>query len=161
MIPEDNVDKIAEQGSVTTESEPAAPLTLGERIKAVRLAWDWPQEEMAEILRVDQASISFWERDKIKPSGSAMVALAALFRTTIDALERGENFIMPAAPSRGEGIRRLRALPRGVCLPVSVPDKVTIVDLTSGDLTVPQLSEAMINLGQYAKDNRKVWIVVE
>jgi len=161
MIPEYNVDKIAEQGSVTTEPESAVPLTLGERIKAVRLAWDWPQEEMAEILRVDQASISFWERDKIKPSGSAMVALAALFRTTIDALESGEKFMIPAAPNRGEGIRRSRALPRGVCLPVSVSDNVTIVDLNSGGLTTPQLSEAMINLGQYAKENRRVWIVVE
>ncbi|MDR0498503.1 MAG: helix-turn-helix domain-containing protein [Holophagales bacterium] len=161
MIPEDNVDKITEQKSAITESEPVASLTLGERIKAVRLAWDWPQEEMAEILRVDQASISFWERDKIKPSGSAMVALAALFRTTIDALEKGERFIIPAAPGRGEGIRGSRVLPRSVCLPISAPDKVTIVDLDSGGLTVPQLSEAMISLGQYAKDNRKVWIVVE
>jgi len=161
MIPEYNENKIAEQGAVKTVSEPAVPLTLGERIKAVRLAWDWPQEEMAEILRVDQASISFWERDKIKPSGSAMVALAALFRTTIEALEKGEEFIIPVAPNRGEGIRRSRALPRGVCLPVSEPDNVTIVDLNNGGLTALQLSEAMINLGQYAKDNRKVWIVVE
>jgi len=144
-----------------TGSNPIALSTLGERIKAVRIAWDWPQEEMAEILRVDQASISFWERDKIKPSGSAMVALAALFRTTIEALEKGENFVTPAAPGRGEGIRRSRALPRGVCLPVAEPDSVTIVDLNSGELAAPQLSEAMISLGQYAKENRKVWIVVE
>ena len=144
-----------------TESKPASLSTLGERIKSVRMAWDWPQEEMAEILRVDQASISFWERDKIKPSGSAMVALAALFRTTLDALERGENFIIPVAPSRGEGIRRSRVLPRGVCLPVSEPDKVTIVDLRDGGLTASQLSEAMMNLGQYAKESRKAWIVVE
>ncbi|MDR1840619.1 MAG: helix-turn-helix domain-containing protein [Holophagales bacterium] len=144
-----------------TESKPDALSTLGERIKAVRVAWDWPQEEMAEILRVDQASISFWERDKIKPSGSAIVTLAALFRTTIEALEKGENFVMPTAPGRGEGIRRSRALPRGVCLPVADPDKVTIVDFRDGGITAPQLSEAMISLGQYAKESRKVWIVVE
>ena len=135
--------------------------TLGERIKAVRLAWGWPQEEMAEILRVDQASISFWERDKIKPSGSAIVALAALFRTSVDALEKGEGFVVPAAPNRGEGTRRSRTLPRGVCLPIGDTDSVTLVDLASGALTSPQLSEAMINLGQYAKDNRRIWIVVE
>jgi hypothetical protein len=117
---------------------------------------------MAEILRVDQASISFWERDKIKPSGSAFVALTALFRTTIEALERGENFIVPAAPGRGEGGRRSRVLPRAICLPISdQTDKVAIIDLSSGLLNSPQLSDAMISLGQYAKDKRKVWIVVE
>ena len=74
------------------DSNSDAPLSitsLGDRIKAVRLTWRWSQEEMAEALRVDQASISFWERDKIKPSGSAIVALASLFRTSTDALEGG------------------------------------------------------------------------
>jgi DNA-binding XRE family transcriptional regulator len=146
----------------TSEPRSEAMSTLGGRIKAVRAAWGWPQEEMAEILRVDQASISFWERDKIKPSGAALVALAALFRTTIEALEKGENFIVPAAPGRGEGNRRSRALPRAICLPISdQTEKVAIIDLSSGLLNSPQLSDAMISLGQYAKDKRKVWIVVE
>ena len=57
---------------------PLSTTSLGDRIKAVRLTWRWSQEEMAEALRVDQASISFWERDKIKPSGSAIVALVGL-----------------------------------------------------------------------------------
>jgi DNA-binding XRE family transcriptional regulator len=126
------------------------------------LAWDWSQEEMAEILRVDQASISFWERDKIRPSGSAMVALAALFRTTIDALEKGDNFVVPAAPARGEGAKRSRPLPRGICLPVSGQSElVTIVDLNNGGLATPQYSEAMVNLAQFATDKRRVWIVVD
>jgi len=138
------------------------PSTLGERIKAVRIEWDWAQDELAEILRVDQASISFWERDKIKPSGAAMVALAALFRTTADALETGQDFVVPKAPSRGEGKRKSRPLPRGICLPVGqIPGQVAVVDLATGDLSAQELSEAMINLGQYTKDGRKIWIVVE
>ena len=144
------------------EPKYSALSTLGKRIKAVRLAWDWAQEELAELLRVDQASISFWERDKIKPSGAAMIALAALFRTTVDALESGENFVLPVAPNRGKGSRKSRVLPRGVCLPVTDQSgRVAIIDLVSGGMTDPQLSEAMISLGQFAKDNRKVWIVVE
>jgi DNA-binding XRE family transcriptional regulator len=139
-----------------------APSTLGERIKAVRIEWDWAQDELAEILRVDQASISFWERDKIKPSGAAMVALAALFRTTADALETGQGFVVPKAPGRGEGKRKSRPLPRGICLPVGqLPGQVVVVDLATGYLSVQELSEAMINLGQYTKDGRKIWIVVE
>ncbi|MCL1908165.1 MAG: helix-turn-helix domain-containing protein [Holophagaceae bacterium] len=145
------------------ESKIAATSTLGGRIKTVRLAWGWAQEELAEILRVDQASVSFWERDKIKPSGSAMLALAALFRTTIDALETGgEGFRVPVAPSRGEGEIRSRTLPRGICLPVAnQAGRVAVIDLISGGLTHQQLSEAMISLGQFVKDGRKVWIVVE
>jgi hypothetical protein len=91
-----------------------------------------------------------------------MVALAALFRTTIDALEKGENFVVPAAPGRGEGTRRSRPLPRGICLPVSGQSElVTIVDLNNGGLATPQYSEAMVNLAQYATDKRRVWIVVD
>ena len=145
---------------VTTTIQPIQS-TLGRRLKAVRLAWGWAQEEVAEILRVDQASISFWERDKIRPSGSAVVALAALFRTTVDALETGENFVVPEPPKRGDGHRNARALPRGVCLPVGQSEKVAIVDLSSGVLSTPPLSQAIISLGQYFHEGRKIWIVVE
>jgi transcriptional regulator with XRE-family HTH domain len=145
----------------TIEPKVVMPTTLGDRIKAVRMAWGWAQEEVAEILRVDQASISFWERDKIKPSGSAMVALAALFRTTLDGLERGENFVVPTYPSSSEGGKKTRPVPRCVCLPATDRDKVTIVDLVNGGLSSPQLSDAMMALGQSSKDNRKIWIVVE
>jgi len=142
--------------------KPTAPSTLGQRIKTVRIEWDWAQDELAELLQVDQASISFWERDKIKPSGAAMVALAALFRTTIDALETGLDFVVPMAPSRSEGKRNSRPLPRGICLPVGQhPGQVAVVDLANGGISAQDLSEAMINLGQYTKDNRKIWIVVE
>lgn len=143
------------------ESVPVPLPTLGARIKSVRRAWGWAQEELAEILRVDQASISFWERDKIKPSGSALVALAALFRTTVEAIEKGDNFAVPTPPWGKNGKRKNRTILRGVCLPDAEPDKVTIIDLANGSLQAPLLSEAMISLGQYAKDNRKVWIVVE
>jgi len=139
-----------------------APSTLGGRIKAVRTEWDWAQDELAEILRVDQASISFWERDKIKPSGAAMAALSALFRTTPEALETGQDFVFPKAPGRGEGKRKSRPLPRGVGLPMGQdPGQVAVVDLSTGDISAQELSEAMINLGQYTKDGRKIWIVVE
>jgi len=144
-----------------TESESPALSTLGERIKAVRGAWRWSQEEMAETLRVDQASISFWERGKIRPSGSALVAMAALFRTSIDALEKGDGFIVPAAPRRGSGLRAFRALPRGIGLPVIEPGTVAVVDLGSGGISELQPGEAAVGLGQHQRDGRRIWIVVE
>ena len=53
------------------------PISFGGRIKAVRLTWGWSQQKLAEAVNVDQASISFWERDKIKPSGTGLLALWA------------------------------------------------------------------------------------
>jgi transcriptional regulator with XRE-family HTH domain len=116
---------------------------------------------MAEILRVDQASVSFWERGKIKPSGSALLALATLFRTTVDALENGEGFVMPHPPNRGEGLKKLRALPRTVCLPIAEPGGVVIVDLGSGELSGPHTGGAANFLSLLATNDRKVWIVLE
>jgi len=142
-------------------AEPLAPPTLAGRLKAVRDAWKWSQEEMAEVLRVDQASISFWERGKIKPSGSALMALAALFRTTVDALEKGDGFVMPAAPSRGAAPKGLRPPPRTVCLPVAEPGRVTIIDLGTGYLSAQHPGEVVVDLGRFTKDNRRIWIVVE
>nr|WP_320132437.1 helix-turn-helix domain-containing protein [uncultured Holophaga sp.] len=149
------------------ESSPENPISLdslGGRIKAVRVTWRWSQEEMAEALRVDQASISFWERDKIVPSGSAMVALAALFRTSVDALEKGDGFVVPdppskmdpnAKPTRGE-------IPRSVALPpIKEEDVISIVDLKDGSSKSKQLSEAMMVLVQGVKDGRRVWVVME
>ena len=77
--------------------------TLGERIRAVRTAWGWSQTQVCDLLHVDQASISFWERDRIIPSGSALVALAALFRCSVEALETGKGFVISDPPSRLSG----------------------------------------------------------
>ncbi|OQA38552.1 MAG: transcriptional repressor DicA [Acidobacteria bacterium ADurb.Bin340] len=146
----------------TASNEPAPLRTLGERIKAVRSSWAWSQEEMADALRVDQASISFWERDKIKPSGSAMVALAALFRTSVEALETGTSFVVPDPPSRQPTPRRAeREIPRSVSLPLGHEEPVQMVDLVNGTTRGKQLSEAMMDLAQAVKDGRKVWVVME
>jgi len=136
--------------------------SLGDRIKAVRLHWVWSQEEMAATLRVDQASISFWERDKIKPSGSAMVALAALFRTSLKALETGESFILPDPPScLPDAKKTKREIPRSVSLPPEEKDLIAIVDLADGSSKGKPVSEAMMILVQSAKEGRKVWVVIE
>lgn len=145
----------------STNDGPLPLDSLGERIKAVRLTWRWSQEEMAEALRVDQASISFWERDKIKPSGSAMVALAALFRTSVEALEAGSGFVIPDPPSRTELSRQNREYPRSVGLPAAEGEAVSVVDLADGSSKGRQISEAMMALVQGVKEGRKVWVVLE
>jgi len=148
-----------------SENPPDSQLSLkslGERIKAVRVTWGWSQEEMAETLRVDQASISFWERDKIKPSGSALVALAALFRTSLDALENGSGFVLPDPPSRAPISKKEdREMPRSVSLPRGEEEPIVIVDLVDGSSKGKPISEAMMVLVQAVKEGRKVWVVME
>lgn len=75
------------------------PKTLGTRIKAVRNAWGWSQQKVAAALHVDQASVSFWERDRIMPSGAALVALSALLGCTAEALEHGVGWEIPEGPA--------------------------------------------------------------
>ena len=70
--------------------------TLGERIKSTRRHWQWSQERLAMALHCNQASISYWESDHFPPSGTALVALAALFGCSVSALETGEGFVIPA-----------------------------------------------------------------
>lgn len=135
------------------------PATMGERIKAVRTAWGWSQEQMAETLRVDQASISFWERDKIIPSGSAMVALSALIRCSIDALETGQGFVVPDPPSPAPLVDHQSL--RSVSLRSSDEGAVGVVDLTHGTSKGKEVSETMMDLVESVKSGRRVWIAIE
>jgi len=135
--------------------------SLGERIKTVRSAWGWSQEEMAAMLRVDQASISFWERDRIVPSGSAMVALAALFRLDPESLETGRGFVVPDPPSQPSHKRNGRKLLRSLALPSSEPEQTVLVDLINGSAKNRAPADASAALTEAMRTGRKVWVVVE
>lgn len=135
--------------------------TLGERIKAVRTAWAWSQEEMATTLRVDQASISFWERDRIVPSGSAMVALATLFRLEPGALETGRGFVVPDAPSQPSHKRNGRKTLRSLSLPIPPPEQTVCIDLISGHAQGRPPADAAAALSEAMRAGRKVWVVFE
>lgn len=72
---------------------------LAKHIRDIRVVWGWSQERLAKALHCDQASISFWERDKIVPSGVSLVALACLCGTTVYALQTGKGWETPAEPA--------------------------------------------------------------
>ena len=136
-----------------------SPATLGERILAIRKAWGWPQEKMSETMHVDQASISFWERDVIIPSGSSMIALSALFRLSVEALETGVGFMIPDPPSYPP--RANRGVIRSVSLPVDISDPVAVIDLGNGASSGKQISDTMVDLVEAMKSGRRIWIVVD
>lgn len=135
--------------------------TMGERIKAVRTTWAWSQEEMASALRVDQASISFWERDRIVPSGSAMVALAALIRTSPEALETGKGFVVPDPPARAVHRREGRKHLRSLALPASDPEQTVFVDLLDGSAQIQAATDVASRLAEALRLGRRAWVVVE
>ena len=138
-----------------------APSSLGARIKAVRMNWRWSQKDMAHALRVDQATISFWERDKVTPSGSGIVALASLFRMSAEAMAKGTGFRIPDAPADTRTSNDEREVPMGVSLPWGGTDATMVVDLGDGSSRGMTPSEAMMSLVTGVHDARRVWVVLE
>lgn len=64
------------------------PSFIAENIADTRTAWGWSQKKLAHVVGVDQASISFWERGKIVPCGSAQMVLALLFGCSREMLHK-------------------------------------------------------------------------
>ena len=60
--------------------------SLGEVLKRHRAACKMTQEFVAESLGVSRQAVSKWESGKSDPSTSNLIALAALFGTTAEAL---------------------------------------------------------------------------
>ncbi|MBQ8763920.1 MAG: helix-turn-helix transcriptional regulator [Clostridia bacterium] len=59
---------------------------LNEKIKALRLAGNYSQVDIAEKLSVTKQTISNWENNNIQPSIDMLVKIADLFGVTTDYL---------------------------------------------------------------------------
>lgn len=59
---------------------------LNEKIKALRLAGNYSQVDIAEKLSVTKQTISNWENNNIQPSVDMLVKIADLFGVTTDYL---------------------------------------------------------------------------
>ena len=59
---------------------------LNEKIKALRLAGNYSQVEIAEKLSVTKQTISNWENNNIQPSVDMLVKIADLFGVSTDYL---------------------------------------------------------------------------
>jgi transcriptional regulator with XRE-family HTH domain len=137
-----------------------APLaTFGQRIRAVRGAWGWSQLKLASTLGLDQATISFWEQDKIIPGGTSTVAIAALFRTSIESLETGAGFVIPDPPSDLPQLDQHSF--RSVSLPSLAQDQLSLVDITNGTARGADTSQTIFELTDALKEGRKVWLVLQ
>jgi transcriptional regulator with XRE-family HTH domain len=146
------------RGPYETTPPTERPRTLGERIKAVRMAWHWTQAELGAALNTDQTAVSAWERERAAPSGPTLAALAGLLRISTGALETGKGFHIPEAPPQ-PGVAPIL---RTVTLPSPGSAAAQFVDLKKDRtqaLQDPQ--EAMLKLIQATREGRAVWVVVE
>lgn len=65
-------------------------MTLGERIRILRMKHAMSQEELAAKLEVSRQSVSKWETDAATPDLDKLIKLSVLFHLTLDELIRGE-----------------------------------------------------------------------
>ncbi|GLH74752.1 hypothetical protein GETHLI_32540 [Geothrix limicola] len=136
--------------------------TLGQRIRAVRLAWGWTQGTLAKALGSAQSLISEWEKDVSRPSGASLTALAKLFHLSMPALESGKGFKIPELPGVSEGaamskrdIQDLRNL-----LPGLKEGEILQVDTLAEDAALVPLTQALAAIREAKKQGRAVWLVI-
>lgn len=59
-------------------------------LKSLRLEKNLSQPELAKVLGVSKAMISFWENNKYEPTASNIIKIAKYFEVSIDDLLVGE-----------------------------------------------------------------------
>lgn len=123
---------------------------IAKNIRAIRKHWKLTQKELAGVIRMDQGSVSFWEKGVVHPSGPALVALADIFRTTIHALETQEIVLPDPLPVGGF---------RGAALPDD--GKSYLVDLDTGSMLESPSSKLVLAVAEAERDGRQVWLVVK
>ena len=140
---------------------PNHPATLGERIRRIRLAWDWSQTQLAEAIHTNQKTLSHWELDRQEPSEPALGALSFLFGLSIQALRTGKGFKVPAPPRKmGELLIAEAYSTNLVRLPEVGPSELLIVDRvdeSSRSITARKVSE---EIRKAREDGRPVWVVL-
>lgn len=61
-------------------------MTIGQKIKQLRLKHDLTQAQLANMLHVARGSISGWEHDLSEPHLYALIGMANVFGVTLDEL---------------------------------------------------------------------------
>lgn len=154
----------AKRGKYRPREAPAKPLTLGQRIRALRVAFGMTQKELGDRLRTDQTTVSSWEREGLgQIAGPSLVALAIVLGTTPDALLTGVGFAVPEEPPsshhEGAGFSKRQSL----ILPPEPPDgSLTWIEQTMPDKpTVLEEKRALAELKRAIEDKRNIWVVVK
>ena len=65
------------------------------RIRDLRLARGWTQEQLGAQLNVQKAAVSKYENETAFPSKAVLMQLSAIFNVSIDYLLCNENYVNP------------------------------------------------------------------
>ena len=65
-------------------------MAFGERLKRLRVEKDLSQQELADILKVNRATLGNWEIDRTSPGYTTLCKIAKYFNVTVDYLLNGE-----------------------------------------------------------------------
>ncbi|MBO4494813.1 MAG: helix-turn-helix transcriptional regulator [Clostridiales bacterium] len=82
-------------------------MEIGKRIRELRNAKGWNQEEFAEKTYVSRQTISSWENDKSYPDIKSLLLMSELFGVSLDELIKGDIVTMKKEIS-SESIREYR-----------------------------------------------------
>ena len=140
---------------------PAHPGTLGQRIRRIRLAWNWSQAQLAEAIHTNQKTLSRWELDKQEPGDPALGALSGLFGLSVQALRSGRGFKVPAPPRQVGHLLVAEAYAADLIrLPDAGEEGLLLIhreDESSQPITARKVGEA---IRKAREEGRPVWIVV-
>lgn len=154
---------MALRGPYDSQPLKGRPETLGERLRAARIRKGLTQFEAAESLRTEQTTVSSWERDKVRPSGAALVGLALFYGLSVEALETGEGF----TPFTSQDVAELPKEADDdtesevkLTLPATGGQGIMTMDLRKKTQKGVEPYEAMGILMNAVNEGRPVWIVM-
>lgn len=61
-------------------------MIIGEKIKKLRKAKGWTQDQLAELISVTRNMVGYWERNEHEPTILNCMCLADVFNVTLDEL---------------------------------------------------------------------------
>lgn len=89
-------------------------MTIGEKLKAARGAAGFTQEQVAERLRVSRQTVSSWENDRSYPDIAGTIALAELYRLSLDELLKEDQAMLRHLTESTDLVKSRRTLSRRI-----------------------------------------------
>lgn len=121
------------------------------------MAWGWTQDQLGAALNTDQTAVSAWERDKVRPSGAALLAISRLMGLSVEVTGLEGAFTHPPAvlhedTSEGPALQ----------LPPLKGASAMLLDLRNEQTqTLADTEEAILKLIEAGRRGRGFWIVLE